>query len=89
MTQVVRWIAPELEVAPPPEPEPVVEAVEEVEVPRPPTLEEIQAIEEQARREGYEAGLEQGRQEGFAQGQAEVRRLIAQIEGILDNFTRP
>lgn len=89
MTQVVRWIAPELEVAPPPEPEPVVEAVEAVEVPRPPTLEEIQAIEEQARREGYEAGLEQGRQEGFAQGQAEVRRLIAQIEGILDNFTRP
>lgn len=89
MTQVVRWIAPELEVAPPPEPEPVVEAVEEVEVSRPPTLEEIQAIEEQARREGYEAGLEQGRQEGFAQGQAEVRRLIAQIEGILDNFTRP
>jgi len=89
MTQVVRWIAPELEVAPLPEPEPVVEAVEEVEVPRPPTLEEIQAIEEQARREGYEAGLEQGRQEGFAQGQAEVRRLIAQIEGILDNFTRP
>lgn len=89
MTQVVRWIAPELEVAPPPEPESVVEAVEEVEVPRPPTLEEIQAIEEQARREGYEAGLEQGRQEGFAQGQAEVRRLIAQIEGILDNFTRP
>src|SRR5690606_10971188 len=68
---------------------PVVEAVEEVEVPRPQTLEEIQAIEEQARRESYEAGLEQGRQEGFAQGQAEVRRLIAQIEGILDNFTRP
>src|SRR5690606_12319273 len=31
----------------------------------------------------------EGHAEGFAQGQAEVRRLIAQIEGILDNFTRP
>ncbi|TQT87442.1 flagellar assembly protein FliH, partial [Xanthomonas perforans] len=27
--------------------------------------------------------------EGFAQGQSEVRRLTAQIDGILDNFTRP
>ena len=29
-------------------------------VPRPPSLEEIQAIEEAARRDGYEAGLAQG-----------------------------
>ncbi|HET6395455.1 MAG TPA: FliH/SctL family protein [Pseudoxanthomonas sp.] len=85
MSAVVRWIAPELAaVAPEPAPAPA-----DVPVPRPPTLDEIQAIEEAARREGYQAGLEQGRQEGFAQGQAEVRRLTAQIEGILDNFTRP
>ncbi|REN05226.1 flagellar assembly protein FliH, partial [Mycobacterium tuberculosis] len=34
-------------------------------------------------------GFDQGHAEGLAQGQAEVRRLIAQIEGILDNFSRP
>jgi len=52
---------------------------------QPPTLEEIQAIQDAARQEG----LEQGHAEGLAQGQAEVRRLVAQIEGILDNFSRP
>src|SRR5690606_37944624 len=87
MSSVVRWLAPELETAPAPPPEP--ERVEEVPMPVPPTLEEIQAIQDAAREEGYQAGLAQGHQEGFAQGQAEVRRLTAQIEGILDNFTRP
>ncbi|TWH16887.1 MULTISPECIES: FliH/SctL family protein [Pseudoxanthomonas] len=87
MSTVVRWMAPELEVAPPPAPEP--EVVEEVPLPVPPTLEEIQAIQDAAREEGYQAGFAQGHQDGFAQGQAEVRRLTAQIEGILDNFTRP
>ncbi len=85
MTAVVRWLAPDLAAGP----RPAVETVADVPVPRPPSLEEIQAIEEAARRDGYEAGLAQGHQEGFALGQAEVRRLTAQIEGILDNFTRP
>lgn len=52
---------------------------------RPPTLEEIQAIEDAAQHEGFA----RGHAEGFAQGQSEVRRLTAQIDGILDNFTRP
>ena len=52
---------------------------------RPPSLEEIQQIRDEAQREG----CEEGRAEGFAQGQAEVRRLAAQIEGILDNFSQP
>ena len=52
---------------------------------RPPSLEEIQQIRDEAQREGRE----EGRAEGFAQGQAEVRRLAAQIEGILDNFSQP
>jgi flagellar assembly protein FliH len=56
---------------------------------RPPSLEEIQAIEEAAYREGLERGRSEGHAEGFAQGQAEVRRLVAQFEGILDNFSRP
>lgn len=79
----VRWLAPELNPPPP------VEVVDDTPVPRPPTLEEIQAIQDTARREGYEEGLARGHQEGFAQGQTEVRRLTAQIEGILDNFSRP
>lgn len=50
-----------------------------------PTLEEIQAIRDAAQEEGFQ----QGHADGYAQGQAEVRRLTAQIEGILDNFSRP
>jgi len=50
-----------------------------------PTLEEIQAIQDAAQKDGFD----QGHADGHAQGQAEVRRLIAQIEGILDNFSRP
>ena len=61
---------------------------EQVPPPVPPTLEEIQAIQDAAYREGLERGLAEGHAEGFAQGQAEVRRLAAQMEGILDNFSR-
>lgn len=77
----VRWTAPGLEPPPPPEPVP--------ELPAPPSVEELQAIEEAAREQGYADGLARGHAEGFATGQAEVRRLVAQIEGILDGFTRP
>jgi len=87
----VRWIVPELalaDAAPPVSVEEV--ALEQVE---PPSLEECQAIREQAYQAGYEEGLSCGHAEGMAQGlakgQAEMRRLMAQIEGILDNFTRP
>ena len=62
---------------------------EQVPPPVPPTLEEIQAIQDAAYREGLERGLAEGHADGFAQGQAEVRRLAAQMEGILDNFSRP
>ena len=66
-----------------------------------PTLEQIAEIERAAHAEGMERGLEEGRQqgleegraaghaEGLAAGQAEIRRLVAQIEGIVDNFSRP
>ncbi|HEY0861057.1 MAG TPA: FliH/SctL family protein [Pseudoxanthomonas sp.] len=62
---------------------------EQVPPPVPPTLEEIQAIQDAAYREGLERGHAEGHAEGLAQGQAEVRRLAAQMEGILDNFSRP
>lgn len=91
MNNVIRWHAPDLlaqsplleqtlqlhgEMEPAPEPEPILQ---------PPTLEEIQAIQDSAEKEGFA----RGHADGFAQGQAEVRRVVAQIEGILDNFSRP
>ena len=70
-----------------------------------PTLEQIARIEQDAHAEGlsrgHQEGLQQGQSEGYAEGlakghaeglaaaQAEMRRLIAQIEGIVDNFSRP
>lgn len=74
--EVVRWTAPGL-AEPPPAPA--------EEPPAPPSVEELQALERAAREEGYA----RGHAEGFAAGQAEVRRMIAQIEGVLDGFTRP
>ena len=88
MNTVVRWIAPELSLSSPPiepEPEAIENEIEETPPPSLPTLEEIQAIQDAA----YQEGLERGHTEGFNQGQAELRRLTAQIEGILDNFSRP
>lgn len=86
MSNVVRWIAPDLALPPQPaEPDIAPDPLEEAPPPRPPTLEEIQAIQDAAHQEGFE----RGHAEGYAQGQAEVRRLTAQIEGILDNFSRP
>lgn len=92
MNNAVRWLAPDLLAEPelPPEeaefeltepdpefePEPVLQL---------PTLQEIQQIQEDAEKDGFE----RGHADGHAQGQAEVRRLIAQIEGIVDNFSRP
>lgn len=53
--------------------------------PKPPSIEELQRIEERARKEGLEAG----RREGFKAGEAEVRKLIAQIEGVVEAMARP
>lgn len=88
-TTAIRWNAPDLLAAtqllldeqalhdePEVEPEPILQ---------PPTLEEIQAIQDAAEKEGFA----HGHAEGYAQGQAEVRRVVAQMEGILDNFSRP
>ncbi|KQN98048.1 MULTISPECIES: FliH/SctL family protein [Stenotrophomonas] len=95
MSPVVRWTAPDLGALPgssreAPEASPAGAAGMPAEpMPQPPTLEEIQAIQDAAYREGLEQGQAEGHAEGLAQGQAEVRRLVAQIEGIVDNFSRP
>lgn len=81
----VRWMAPPLDYVAQAE----TEITEAAPILRPPTLEEIQAIETAAYQEGLQRGRSEGHAEGFGQGQTEVRRLIAQIEGILDNFSRP
>ncbi len=80
----LRWMPAPLDVV-------VSDAAAEQEAPPlvPPTLDEIQAIQDAAYREGLERGLAEGHADGFAQGQSEVRRLAAQMEGILDNFSRP
>ena len=84
MSDAVRWYAPPLE-----EPQRVAREETPEEIPRPPSLEEIQQIRDDAQREGHDEGLARGRAEGLAQAQGEMRRLTAQIEGILDNFSRP
>ena len=86
MSTVERWMAPSLDLDEHPAP---AQADEPAELPRPPSLEEIQSIRDEALREGHAEGYASGHAEGFAQGQAELRRLTAQIEGILDNFSRP
>jgi len=53
--------------------------------PKPPSIEELQRIEEAARKDGFEAG----RREGFKAGDAELRRLVAQIEGVVEAMARP
>ncbi|MGJ4803090.1 FliH/SctL family protein [Luteimonas sp. SDU82] len=75
---VVRWHAPGLLAVP-------AEAEPEPPPPALPSVEDLQALERAAREEGYA----RGHAEGLAAGQAEVRRMVAQIEGVLDGFTRP
>lgn len=81
MSTPIRWSAPKLE---------VVASSEDVDLSvepqrHLPSVEELEAIEASARKEGYA----RGHAEGVASGQAEVRRIIAQMEGLLDAFTRP
>ena len=64
------WRVPALDAPPPP---------------KPPSIDELQRIEESARKEGFEAG----RREGLKAGDAEVRRLVAQIEGVVEAMARP
>lgn len=54
-----------------------------------PSVEMLDEITEQARQDGYSIGHREGYEAGMAQSQGEVRRLTAQIEGLLDAFSRP
>ena len=70
--QAVRWTAPGL-------------AAKPAASIAPPSVEDLQALEQAAHAEGFR----RGHAEGLAAGQADIRRMVAQIEGILDSFTRP
>jgi flagellar assembly protein FliH len=82
LNAAVRWLAPDLDTTAP-------SSAENAAPLHLPTLEELQSIEQSAYEEGLARGREEGHAEGLAQGQTEVRRLTAQFEGILDNFSRP
>lgn len=64
MSTPVRWMAPPLDFVAAVEAE-----AEPAPILRPPTLEEIQAIEDSAYNEGLERGRAEGHAEGFGQGQ--------------------
>lgn len=52
-----------------------------------PTIEQITAIQEQARQEGYHAGHAEGRAAGLAEGREEAAREAARLRGLADTFS--
>lgn len=72
--EIVRWTAPGFETR-----------SAEADLPAAPSVEDLQAIEQAA----FDEGFARGHAEGLASGQAEMRRMLAQMEGVLDGFTRP
>lgn len=51
-----------------------------------PTIEQITAIQEQARQEGYLAGHAEGRAAGLAEGREEAAREAARLRGLAETF---
>ena len=51
-----------------------------------PTIEQITAIQEQARQEGYHAGHAEGRAAGLAEGREEAAREAARLHGLAETF---
>lgn len=76
----VRWLAPELSERPTP--------AAPASAPGP-SVGELESIERAAREEGLQRGHQEGYAQGLAQAQGEMRRLQAQLEGLLDSFSRP
>ncbi|MFZ5757641.1 MAG: FliH/SctL family protein [Pseudomonadota bacterium] len=52
-------------------------------------LADIEAIERAAGEEGFRRGFSEGRTQGLAQAQADIRRLLAQLEGLIESLARP
>ncbi|NII09192.1 flagellar assembly protein FliH [Oleiagrimonas sp. C23AA] len=69
LAQVRRWELPQVGSAEPAEPK------EDPDAPRPPTVAELQALEDAAREEGYQRGLEEGREAARRERDAQAARL--------------
>lgn len=52
-----------------------------------PTIEQISAIQEQARQEGYQAGHAEGHAEGYAQGQQKAALETTRLRNLANAFT--
>lgn len=52
-----------------------------------PTIEQISAIQEQARQEGYDAGHAEGRAAGLAEGREEAAREAARLSSLANAFS--
>ena len=52
-----------------------------------PTIEQISAIQEQARQEGYQAGHAEGHTEGYAQGQQKAALETTRLRNLANAFT--
>ncbi|HBU28940.1 MAG TPA: flagellar assembly protein FliH [Thiobacillus sp.] len=52
-----------------------------------PTIEQISAIQEQARQEGYDAGHAEGRAAGLAEGLEEAAREAARLSSLAESFS--
>jgi len=52
-----------------------------------PTIEQISAIQEQARQEGYQAGHAEGHAEGYAQGQQKAALEAARLRNLANAFS--
>ncbi len=85
LTAFERWELPNMGGTPAPEPEPEVEELDESDAPQPLTAEQIEAIQQEAYREGFE----QGRREGLESGTAEVRANALRLQHIFKSLAEP
>ncbi|WEN14609.1 flagellar assembly protein FliH [Rhodanobacter sp. AS-Z3] len=57
--------------------------------PAQPTVRDLEALEQQARDEGYAAGMAEGLAEGRAAAQQQLRQRMAELEALYDAAARP
>ena len=85
-SEAVPWQLPAMD-------EPACEEVEDVDLPPPPTAEEIAAWEEEARSRGHAEGRDAGYQEGLAQGRNDGRDEMAsqrdRYVALIDSLEQP
>jgi len=81
--QVNSWQLPSIESTP------GVGSSEETAPSAPPTAAEIEAIQRQARQEGFDQGLEEGTNQGYQSGLASGQEVIEGLSTLLDALAKP